>query len=246
MKRSKQALFALAVIAVALTTAAAMAQDKGKRGFRGGGFGGGFAGPETSAVALAADESVQKELGVSGDKASKLTPLRDDLNAARTKEFQTAGINLQDFQNITPEQRQKMADIFSKLEDEFSPKVKEQLSADQYKRLQQIQLQANLAFRGPAALVAPEVDSQLKLTEEQKQKLTAINMDFQQKQRDLFTGGGGGGNQEAFTKLRDERTAKMIEILTPEQKEKLNSMKGSAFDVSQIRRGGFGGRRGKN
>jgi len=72
----------------------------------------------------------------------------------------------------------------------------------------------------------------------------AINTEFQQKQRDLFTGGGGGG-QEAFTKLRDERTAKTLEVLTPEQKEKLNAMKGSAFDVSQVRFGGFGGRRGK-
>jgi len=246
MKRSKQALFLVAVAGAMVIAAAAMAQDKGKRGFRGGGFGGGFGGAATSPVTLAADESVQKELGVSGDKASKLTSLRDDLNAARTKEFQSAGINPQDFQNITPEQRQKMTDIGRKLNDEFSPKVKEVLSADQYKRLQQIQLQANLSFQGPMALNAPEVDSQLKLTEDQKQKLMAINMDFQQKQRDLFTGGGGGGNQEAFTKLRDERTAKTMDVLTPEQKEKLNTIKGAAFDVSQIRMGGFGGRRGKN
>ena len=134
-----------------------------------------------SVVTLAADEAVQKDLGVSGDKASKLTSLRDDLNAARTKEYQTAGINPQDFQNRTNEQRQKMAEIGRKLDDEFNPKVKEVLSADQFKRLQQIQLQANLAFGGPVALNAPEVDSQLKLTEDQKQKLMAINMEFQQK-----------------------------------------------------------------
>src|SRR2546425_657234 len=54
------------------------------------------------------------------------------------------------------------------------------------------------------ALLAPEVASELKLTDEQKQKLNAVNMEFAQKQRDLFTGGGGGG-QEAFTKLREER-----------------------------------------
>jgi len=95
-------------------------------------------------------------------------------------------------------------------------------------------------------LTAPEVASELQLTDDQKQKLMALNMEYAQKQRDLFTGGGGGGRGgEAFTKLRDERTAKTIEVLTPEQKEKLNAMKGSAFDVSQIR-GGFGGRRGKN
>jgi len=244
MKRSKRIVFLTAVFGMALVAATAIAQDKGKRGFRGGGFGG-FGGTTTSPVTLAADESVQKDLGVSGDKASKLTSLRDDLNAARTKEYSTAGINPQDFQNITNEQRQKMAEIGRKLNDEFSPKVKELLSADQYKRLQQIQLQANLAFQGPTALTAPEVDSQLKLTEDQKQKLMAVNTEYQQKQRDLFTGGGGGrGGGEAFTKLRDERTAKTIDVLTPEQKEKLNALKGSEFDVSQIRMG-FGGRRGK-
>ena len=36
-----------------------------------------------------------------------------------------------------------------------------------------------------------------------------------------------------------------MDVLTPEQKEKLNALKGSTFDVSQIRGGGFGGRRGK-
>jgi len=239
----KRILFSVAVIGMALLAGAAMAQDKGKRGFRGGGFGA-FGGAAASPVALAADESVQKDLGVSGDKASKLTSLRDDLNAARTKEYQTANINPQDFQSITPEQRQKMNDITRKLNEEFNPKVKELLSADQFKRLQQIQLQTNLAFAGPMALNVPEVDSQLKLTEDQKQKLMAINTEFQQKQRDLF-GGGGGGGQEAFAKLRDERTAKTLDVLTPEQKEKLNAMKGSAFDVSQLRMGGFGGRRGK-
>jgi Spy/CpxP family protein refolding chaperone len=236
-------VFLVAVVGTALIAATAIAQDKGKRGFRVGG--GGFGGAATSPVTLASDESVQKELGVSGDKASKLTSLRDDLNAARTKEYQTAGVNLQDFQSITNEQRQKMTEIGRKLNDEFAPKVKELLTADQFKRLQQIQLQANLAFQGPPALNAPEVDSQLKLTEDQKQKLIAINTEFQQKQRDLFTGGGGRGGGEAFTKLRDERTAKTIDVLTPEQKEKLNALKGSAFDVSQIRMGGFGGRRGK-
>jgi len=243
MKRSKRILFSVAVVAMAVIAGTVMAQDKGNRGFRGAG-GGGFGGQAMSPVTLAADESVQKDLGVSADTAKKLTSLRDDVNAARTKEYQTAGINLQDFQNISAEQRQKMGEISTKLNAEFAPKVKELLSADQYKRLQQIQLQANLSLQGPTALNAPEVASELKLTDEQKQKLMALNTEYAQKQRDLFTGGGGGGG-EAFTKLREERATKTIEVLTPEQKEKLNSLKGSSFDVSQIR-GGFGGRRGKN
>src|SRR5437016_3494683 len=98
MKRTKRILFSVVVVGLALVAGSVMAQQKGKRGFGGGGFGGGAA---ASPVTLAADEAVQKDLGVSGDKASKLTSLRDDLNAARQKEYQTAGINPQDFQNLT-------------------------------------------------------------------------------------------------------------------------------------------------
>jgi len=235
-------LVVVAAIAVAMTTAAATAQQKGKGGFRGGGFGG----AGTTLVALAAMEPVQKDIGISGDTASKITSLRDDSNAARQKELQTAGINFQGFQNMSAEERQKMrdkmADIDKKLNDEFNPKLKALVSADQFKRLQQIQLQSNLRFRGPGALTYAEVAAELKLSDDQKKKLDDLQTEYDAKQRELFTG-GGGFDPQAAAKLADERTTKTMEVLTAEQKEKLTSLKGPAFDVSQI---GFGGgRRGK-
>jgi hypothetical protein len=239
MKRMQRILFSVTVVALAVLTGTALAQQKGRgRGGFGGGFGGGG-----GLVTLAANEPVQKDLGLSGDVTSKLTTLRDDYRAAVQKEYQTAGINPQDFQNITQEQRQKMADIGRKLNDEFNPKVKALVSADQAKRLQQIQLQAGLQNQGPSALTEPDVAAELKLSDDQKKKLADLNTEFGRRQRELF-GGGGGGGQEALAKLREERTSKTMEVLTAEQKETLNKMKGSAFDVSQL---GFGGgRRGKN
>ncbi len=233
----------IAVIAVAMTTASATAQQKGKGGFRGGGFGGGGA---NSLVAIAAMEPVQKDIGLSGDTGSKITSLRDDVNAARQKELQTAGVNFQGFQNMSADERQKMrdkmADIDKKLNDEFNPKLKALVSADQYKRLQQIQLQSNLRFRGPGALTYSDVASELKLSDEQKKTLNDLQTEYDAKQRELFTG-GGGFDPQAAAKLADERTSKTMEVLTADQKEKLTSLKGPAFDVSQI---GFGGgRRGK-
>lgn len=222
----------VAAIATTLIVSTAFGQQKGR---------GGFGGP-LSPVIIAGNEAVQKDLGVSSDMAGKLTSLRDDMNAARQKEYQTAGINLQDFQNLTAEQRQKMAEIGNKLNDEFNPKLKAIISADQYKRLGQIQLQSNLRNIGPGALTTSEIATELKLTEDQKQKLNSLGAEFAQKQRDLFT--GGGFDQTAFAKLRDERTAKTMDVLTGEQKETLNKLKGSDFDVSQLGLG-FGGRRGK-
>jgi len=147
MKLTNRIAFSVAIVAVALMLGTASAQQKGKGGFRGGG--GMFGAFGNSLVTIAAVEAVQKDLGVSGDTASKLNSLRDDLNAARQKEYQSAGINPQDFQNLSAEQRQKMNQIGNKLNDEFNPKLKEAVSADQYKRLQQISLQAGLRISGP-------------------------------------------------------------------------------------------------
>lgn len=240
MKRSQRILFTVAVVAIAVMVGTASAQQKGKGrgGFGFGGFGG------MNLVTLAASESVQKDLGLSGDVTGKATSLRDDYRAAMQKEYQTAGINPQDFQNISAEQRQKMNDIGRKLNDEFNPKVKALVSADQYKRLKQIQLQAGLRNQGPGALTESDVAAELKLTDDQQKKLNNLQTEYAQKQREMFTG-GGGFNPEAAAKLREERTSKTMEVLTAEQKEKLNTLKGSEFDVSQLV-GGFGGRRGKN
>jgi len=220
---------------MALFVAAASAQDKKGRGFGGRG-GGGFG---NDLPTLAANEAVQKDLGLSSDSASKFTSLRDDYRAASQKERQNANINFQDFGN--PESQRKLAEITRKLNAEFDPKVKEMVSADQYKRLKQIQLQASLRNLGPSALTAPDLASELKLTDEQKKKLDDLNTEFGRRQRELFT--GGNVDQQAFAKLREERTTKTMEVLTAEQKQNLDTLKGSAFDVTQL--GGFGGRRGK-
>jgi hypothetical protein len=230
MKRATE--FFVIGLMMALGLASEALAQRGRGGF--GGFG------PTNAATIAANESVQKELGLSGDIVGKLTALRDDYRAAAQKEYQNAGI---DFQNLNAESRQKMVEVGNKLNSEFDPKVTDLVGADAYKRLQQIQLQYNVRNAGPGALTAADVASELKLTDDQKKKLNELNTEFGRRQRELFTGGGGGGNQEAFTKLREERTEKTMAVLTAEQKDKLKSLQGSTFDVSQIS-SGFG-RRGK-
>jgi len=229
--------FVALVLVILLSAVEGQQKGKGRGGF--GGFGGGTFGG-TNLVSLAGNEAVQKEMGVSGDLVEKLNSLRDDINAARQKEYQVANINPQDFQNLTQEQRQKMNQIGNKLNDEFDPKVKALLSADQLKRLQQIRLQVSWQNQGPPALLVADVASELKLSDEQRQKLNALSMEYTQKQRELFT---GGFDQAAAAKLREERTSKALDVLSDEQKEKLKSLQGSPFNVAQL--GGFGGRRGK-
>ncbi len=245
MSRFIRCLGVLLIAVVMLVPA--LAQEKGKGRFRGFGGGGGFG--SNTLAGLGATEAVQKEAGIGGDVTEKLASLRDDINAARLKEFQNAGINLQEFQSLSADERQeqrgKMTEIEIRLNEEFNPKVKAIVSADQYKRLQQIQLQANLAQRGPGSLVSTELATELKLTDDQKKKLSEAQAEIDAKQRELFTGGGGGGGQ-AVGKMREERIAKTNEILTAEQKETLSSLKGAAFDTNQLLGGGGGGgRKGK-
>jgi Spy/CpxP family protein refolding chaperone len=228
MKRTTQ--FFVVTLVVALGIAGEAFAQRGRGGF--GGFG------LANAATIAANEPVQKELGLSNDIASKLTAIRDDYRAAQQKEYQTAGI---DFQNLTAESRQKMLDVGTKLNAEFDPKVKALVGADAYKRLQQIQLQYNVRNSGPAALTASDVAAELKLTDEQKQKLNEMLPEFSNKMRELFRG-GGGGDADARRKLIAEFVTKSTDLLTTDQKEKLKSLQGSTFDVSQI---SFGGRRGK-
>ena len=231
MRRAQLAVAAGIAVAVALTGGTLRAQQ-GRGGF-GLSFGQGV-------INLAANEAVQKDLGLSGDIAGKITALRDDYRAAIQKEYSAAGIELQNFANLTAEQRQKMVEIVNKLNEEFTPKVKELLSADQFKRLKQIQLQA----QGASGLLNPDVVAELKITDEQRGKLRDLQAEYTGKQRELFT--GGGDFQERAAKMRElnsEHSKKAEEILTAEQKEKLAALKGSAFDVSQLR---FGGRRPNN
>jgi hypothetical protein len=240
MKRVHLGMCAAALALVALIAAAAEAQQRGRGGFFGFGQSRGL-------VSLAANEAVQKDLGLSGDLVSKLNSLNDEYRAARTKEFETAGIDFQNFGNLSNDERQKLTDkmntVSAKLNDEFTPKLKNLLSADQMKRLKQIQVQE----QGAGSLLNADVAADLALTDDQKKKLGEVQADYGRKQRELFAGGGGGDFQERIAKGREltaERDKKALEVLTAEQKTKYEALKGSPFDVSQL---GFGrGRRGNN
>ena len=228
------------VVVLAVTWFAANpaeAQGPGGRQF-GGGFGGGGFGAR-SVVSLAAIEAVQKDLEISADDVEKLKKLADVYRQDARSEFEKAGTGGGGFQNLTEEERtkllEKFAEIRKSLDAKFVPQLKEILTADQFTRLQQIQLQS----QGNQALSSPEVVKALALTKEQQDQLKAVNEETGTKFRELFTG-GGGFNEETRTKMQElgkERDAKLMAVLTDAQKEKFTSMKGKEFDVTQLQRG---------
>jgi hypothetical protein len=266
------AAIAMGALAIgAILAGSAVAQPPGGgRGFGLGGAGGlgGGRGGAGGALALLAQESVQKELGLSPETIEKGKKLVDEVRAAGQAEmaslFADGG-----FQNMTEEQRRelpaKMAAMATAMQAKFAPKAKELLTPDQYTRLQQISWQV----AGVNALQDAELAKQLGLSAEQSEKIAASNRDFQAKQqaimRELFAGrqaggppaGGQGGRPggEAFAKaqeLNKEREAAAMAILTADQKANFEKLKGKPFDVTSLQMGrgpggpgGPGGRGGR-
>ncbi len=220
MKHTNRLLFSVAA-SIAMITGPAMAQQVSSQ--------------LSSIVTFATTEAVQKELGVSDDVARKLTQLDVEYSAMFQKEYDDAGINPRDFPNrMTDEQRRKYIEIGRRLNDECVPKAMELLSADQQRRLQQIAFQSRLMSNYARTLAMSDVASELNLTDDQRQQLTILGREFIQSMFGPGTNGKGKEGIERMTKQREEYTTKANEVLTAEQKEKLNKLKGKDFDPSLL------------
>ena len=116
---------------------------------------------------------------------------------------------------------------------DLTTKIAGLLDAKQLARLKQIRVQA----LGAGALMDETLAKELSITDDQVAK-------FQSAMQAMRQGGGGGGGNPG--EMRAKMTAKAMEILSADQKAKLEALKGPAFDVSklQIRGPGGGGRPG--
>ncbi len=111
----------------------------------------------------------------------------------------------------------------------FLPQLKEVLTADQFVRLQQIHWQALDTF----AYSDPEVIEALAITNEQRERISAIANDYRARQQERFVQ-GGDGVREKINELAKERDKEINDVLTNSQLEKFAAMKGKEFDVNQL------------
>ncbi|NBV46692.1 MAG: hypothetical protein EBR86_13915, partial [Planctomycetia bacterium] len=169
---------------------------------------------------LLRQEAVQQELGLSTAQIGEIGKL---------PEAAPPNGNPRD---MTDDQRRAWMEERVKTQAEEEKKVAAILDAKQAARLKQIRIQA----LGGRALMDESVVKELGVTEDQVAKAREAMMEVMQ------AGQGGGGNQ---AEMRQKLLDKMNTILTAEQKTKLESLKGPAFDVSKLQlRGAGGGRRG--
>lgn len=217
MKRLGQWAMAWAVVAMASAPVWAQQQQRGGRGFGGGGFG---------TLTLLSQKSVQDELKLSEDQVKKVKELTEKQRES-----------FRGLRDLSREERQTKMQERAKANEKA---VAEILKADQLKRAKQISLQ----LRGPRAFSDPAVADALKLTDEQKEKVKTIQQEARPARGDRQ---GAGNREEARKKAeaaRKNANEKLMNVLTTEQKTKWKELTGEPFkgEIQRQRAGGNAGR----
>lgn len=211
--------------AVLLLVLPALAQPP--EGGRRGGFGGrGMGGPGM----LVNNKSVQKELQMTDDQVKKAKEVTQEIRQKHQEEMQA-------LRDMDPDEgRQKRTALMRTIGEETDKALADVLKPEQMKRLKQISLQQ----RGAQAFTDAKVQEELKLTDDQKDKIKTINDDAQKEMRELFQ--SGGDDREAMMKkiqtLRTETMDKVKGVLTDDQKKTWEQMTGAPFEVKMEGRGG--------
>ena len=193
---------------------------------RGGRFGGSTDGMRVNLLAVS---QVQDALKLSDEQKTKLTKLTDDYRS-QMQEIR-GGLG-----NVSDEERQKKFAEMGEKTKAAAEEVGKVLSKEQSERLGHSVLQA----QGAGALHDEKVAAELKLADDQKQKLSAIGEESRNKMRENFQNQGG---QEKGQEIMKEANEKSLAVLTAEQREQFAKMQGEKIDLPPVAAFGFGGRR---
>jgi Spy/CpxP family protein refolding chaperone len=201
----------LALSAAALLASPAFAQPPGGgRGMQmrgGGGIG-----------MLLGNASVQEELKLDDKQKDKIKEF-----TAKQREAQ------QGLRDLDQDERRAKMQELNKQAESFA---KEVLTPEQNKRIKQIVIQT----AGLRAFNMEDVAKELKLTDEQKEKIKTLNDDLQKDVRELFQGGGDPQeNMQKMQSLNKEYMTKASDVLTADQKKQWTEMTGKPFTLRMQR-----------
>jgi hypothetical protein len=165
---------------------------------------------------------MQKELEIVPEQLDKLREVQ--------KESQT---RLQDayrkLTDVPAEERQaKYMEVYREHNEETEKQVIDILLPQQIKRLKQILLQQRLAqlqWGGAAAFQSAEVAEALGITDEQRQKLQEKELELRKEIQEK--------TQAFYKQLQEESREKMLEVLTIEQRRRLEGLVGEKYEWQQ-------------
>jgi len=244
----RRSVFLVALVGLALSVSTVLAQQpQGQGGRRPGGPGGGGpggGGPGGGGpLGLLANEQVQKELELLPDQITDFGKLREEMGAKMREQYSG-------FRDLSDDDRRKkfeeMRPQMEKMQKEMQEKMKAVLLPHQNDRLRELFVQA----RGVGAVEDADIAAELKLSDDQKKQVADVREKQREKMGALFQNRGEGTNEEErrkqFETLREETAKLTTDILSSEQRDQLEKMKGEKadFDVGQATRGGGPGGRG--
>jgi Spy/CpxP family protein refolding chaperone len=226
MRINGRIMAACAALAIAAMLAqAAMAQrEEGRRERGGRGF------PPSMAM-LATMDKVQDALKLSDGQKEKIKKINDDMGAEFRKMYASG---------------ERDRDKMMKLRDETQAKLNEVLDDGQDKRLMGIFVQVV----GTGAVMNPAIGKEIGLTDDQQKKLRdAVGPPRDGGRPDGPPPEGKDGERRrdggSFREMRERMEKEIMAVLTDEQKQKLESLKGEKVDIDMSELRGFGGRRGE-
>jgi len=214
-------------LAAAFGLAACLTTTANAQGGRGMGMGGG------TGLNLLSNKSVQKELKLTDEQVEKATKAATEAREKMMEKFQ----ELRDPDQA--ERQEKMQGLMKEMTAASKKVTDEILKPEQAKRLNQITLQT----QGVMAYMTDEVQSKLKITDEQKNKfkdIQAASMEQMTANRELMQSDREAGMKK-MTEIRKETTEKANAVLTAEQKATWKEMTGEPFTIVQEQRRPGGG-----
>lgn len=224
---------AVALATLLVIAAGAFAQGGGGQGR--GGFGRMFNNP----TMLLGSKDVQTDLNLTDDQKTKINAIlaksREDMQSAR-ENAQASGSGFD-------------PSVFQKIMEDATSQINTILTPDQQNRLKQIAIQ-NQKNR---AILQPEVQDQLGLSQDQKDKIKSLDDAYNAAQGELrqkMRGADDATRQSVradMQKNTDALDAELGKVLTPDQAAKLKSMGGAPFTgkIEMPRFGGRGGGKGR-
>jgi Spy/CpxP family protein refolding chaperone len=160
---------------------------------------------------------MEKELDIVDTQREALTKIRTDATAKLRTLYDTS----------IPDQQERMKkynEASKALGEETEKKVLEVLLPHQIKRLKQIALQMQLQQTGygmSAAFQNSQVAEDLKITDEQKAQLVEKQKEVAKEMQEK--------TQAFYKQLQEESREKMLSVLTPAQRRKLEELTGERF-----------------
>ena len=175
-----------------------------------------------------------------------------ELNDSQKKEIADVNKMLDDsvpnpetIRNLPERQREVELHAWEMKAKQLKDKLGDVLDENQLKRLKEIALQLRLKIRAGTLLAEKKISDQLSLSDKQKEDLLQIHDQIQTEiaeARDkLIQSGAQAGKLSEekveqfrgnFQKMREKAYEKAMNILTPEQKEKLSKLTGKLSDIN--------------